>query len=195
MAEGYVFTISGDVSKYASELAKLPGITEKQASEAAIKMGAQFAKAQDKIAKDAAKNAASLADANAEVAGAVQKAASALSDNTAAGKENAAVTWEMKQGAMSLKKNVGDIFNALVAGQSPMTIFLQQGQDTTNALLASGDAAGVAKLAFGGMLAPIAANALLLGTLGGALAAGALAYKVYGAEARSEEHTSELQSH
>ena len=68
MAEGYVFTISGDVSKYASELAKLPGITEKQASEAAIKMGAQFAKAQNSVSKNAKKAAEDTGKAFSEAA-------------------------------------------------------------------------------------------------------------------------------
>ena len=57
MAEGYVFQISGNISKYATELAKIPGVSEKEAAQAAVKMGAQFAKMSDKAAKEAKKAA------------------------------------------------------------------------------------------------------------------------------------------
>jgi len=68
MAESYVFTVSGDVSKYAKELSKLPGITEEEASKAAIKMGAKFAQAQDKVAKGAKKAAEDTGKAFSEAA-------------------------------------------------------------------------------------------------------------------------------
>ena len=53
MAEGYVFKISGDIAAYASELAKVPGVTDKAAAQAALKMGQQFAKMEADAAKSA----------------------------------------------------------------------------------------------------------------------------------------------
>jgi len=53
VAEGYVFKISGDIAAYASELAKVPGVTDKAAAAAALKMGQQFAKMEADAAKSA----------------------------------------------------------------------------------------------------------------------------------------------
>lgn len=62
MAEGYVFKVSGDIAKYASEVSKIPGVTDKAAAAAALKMGQQFAKMEAdavKKAKSSAKEAGS----------------------------------------------------------------------------------------------------------------------------------------
>ena len=63
MAEGYVFKISGDIAAYASELAKVPGVTDKAAASAALKMGQQFAKMEADAAKSAKGAAKESADA------------------------------------------------------------------------------------------------------------------------------------
>lgn len=63
MAEGYVFKISGDIAAYASELAKVPGVTNKAAASAALKMGQQFAKMEADAAKSAKGAAKESADA------------------------------------------------------------------------------------------------------------------------------------
>jgi len=63
VAEGYVFKISGDIAAYASELAKVPGVTDKAAAAAALKMGQQFAKMEADAAKSAKGAAKESADA------------------------------------------------------------------------------------------------------------------------------------
>lgn len=63
MADGYVFKISGDIGQYASELSKIPGVTDKAAAQAALKMGQQFAKMEADAAKSAKGAAKESADA------------------------------------------------------------------------------------------------------------------------------------
>lgn len=93
------------------------------------------------------------------------------------------VNWQTAQGAQSLKKNLGDIVQSLIAGQSPMQVFMQQSEGVVSALTAGESPAAVLKQTFGGMFSTIAANAASLGTLIAALGVAAVAYRVYSAEA------------
>jgi hypothetical protein len=63
MAEGYTFRISGDVANYAKEISKIPGVTDKAAASAALKMGQQFAKMETDTAKKAKVAAKEAGDA------------------------------------------------------------------------------------------------------------------------------------
>ena len=67
MSEGYVFKISGDIADYAKELGKVPGVTDKAAAQAALKMGQQFAKMQADASKKAKTSAKDAGDAWREV--------------------------------------------------------------------------------------------------------------------------------
>lgn len=75
---GYVFSISGDVAKYAQEVGKVPGMTDKAAAAAALKMGQHFAKMQDKAAKEAEKAAKKSAESFEKSAGEIGGSAAKL---------------------------------------------------------------------------------------------------------------------
>ena len=75
MSEGYVFKISGDIANYAKELGKVPGVTDKAAAAAALKMGQQFAKMQADATKKSQAAAKSAGDAWTQTAGLLKNSA------------------------------------------------------------------------------------------------------------------------
>ena len=91
--------------------------------------------------------------------------------------------WQTAQGAQSLKKNIGDVVQSLVSGQSPMQVFTQQSEGIASALAMGESPAAVLKQALGGIFSTIGANIATLGTLTAALGVAAVAYRVYGQEA------------
>jgi len=103
------------------------------------------------------------------------------------------VSWQTAQGAQSLKKNIGDIVQSLLAGQSPMQVFMQQSEGVANALATGETPAAVLKQTLGGMFSTIAANAASLGTLIAALGVATVAYRVYAAETERVNETRKFQ--
>jgi hypothetical protein len=84
-----------------------------------------------------------------------------------------AASWQMQQQVQSLRKNVLDLGQSLIAGQDPLTVLGQQGPQIAEALGQSGDAAEAMKNAFGGLTS--AAAGLAAPLAGIALAAASLA--------------------
>ena len=78
MAEGYTFKISGNVAAYAAAVGQIPGVTDKAAAAAALKMGQQFAKMQADAAKSAKKAADSTGKAFEDTAGKLGSGAAKL---------------------------------------------------------------------------------------------------------------------
>lgn len=83
MSEGYVFKIGGSIADYASELAKIPGVTDKAAATAALKMGAQFARMEADAAKKAKGAAKEVGNAFGAATDGVGKDLSDLAKNVA----------------------------------------------------------------------------------------------------------------
>lgn len=104
----------------------------------------------------------------------------------AAGMErSAAATWQMNNAASSLRRNIGDVANSLIAGQAPITVLLQQGPQLAEVFATSGNAAGLLKSAMSGVTAALSAVAVPLAAVTIAVGAAAALYSTYAN--RSEE--------
>lgn len=123
--------------------------------------------ANEKAAADAAQKAA---EANKQFAATAQQrnmpqipgeVIGAIDDATDAVGDLEKANWQAVQGGQSLKKNLGDIAQSLMAGMSPMQVLTQQGGALAEALTAGGSATAVLKSAFGSLI-PVAT--LLAGT-------------------------------
>ena len=62
-SNSYTLEVIANTAKYQQELARIPGLTEKQAAAAALKMASAQEKAQQKMAADAEKYAKQAAEA------------------------------------------------------------------------------------------------------------------------------------
>ena len=87
-----------------------------------------------------------------------------------------AASWQMQQQVQSLRKNVLDLGQSLIAGQDPLTVLGQQGPQIAEALGQSGDAAEALKNAFGGLTSAAAGLAAPLAGIAIAAASLATAY-------------------
>ncbi len=87
-----------------------------------------------------------------------------------------AASWQMQQQVQSLRKNVLDLGQSLLAGQDPLTALGQQGPQIAEALGQSGDAAEALKNAFGGLTSAAAGLAAPLAGIAIAAASLATAY-------------------
>ena len=110
-------------------------------------------------------------------------ASDAIKDVAEATESLGKANWQTVMGAQSLKKNIGDVIQSILAGQSPMQVFMQQSEGVASALALGESPAAVLKQALGGVFSLITTNAATLGTLTVALGVAAVAYRVYGQEA------------
>jgi len=87
-------------------------------------------------------------------------------------------TWKLQQQTMSLRKNLGDVANSLMAGQSPFTVLAQQGPQILEIFGEAEDAAELLKNSFGGLLAKAKSAGAGLAVAAVAVAALGAAYSV-----------------
>jgi hypothetical protein len=93
-----------------------------------------------------------------------------------------AATWQLTQQTMSLRRNLGDVANSLLAGASPFTVLAQQGPQVIEIFAETESAAGLLKSSFGGLAARVAALAAPLAALAAVVAVvGTTAIAMYNA--------------
>jgi hypothetical protein len=85
-------------------------------------------------------------------------------------------TWKLQQQTMSLRKNVGDFANSLLAGQSPFTVLLQQGPQIAEIFGEAEDATELLQNSFGGLITKAKAAGAVLAVAAVAVAAAVTAY-------------------
>jgi hypothetical protein len=85
-------------------------------------------------------------------------------------------TWKLQQQTMSLRKNVGDFANSLLAGQSPFTVLLQQGPQLAEIFGEAEDATELLQNSFGGLITKAKAAGAVLAVAAVAVAAAVTAY-------------------
>jgi hypothetical protein len=160
MTEGYTFEILADVSRFSSETAKIPGITEKAAAAATARYLAQQQAAYARSAK-------ATEDANRRATAAAEKAAA---EQIKAAEKAAAA----QEGVADQIGKVGGASGKLAAALAIVSPEAAEAARTVGDLADGAEgAAGV----WGDFGALISANAVVLGTLTAAVAAGAVAYR------------------
>jgi hypothetical protein len=85
-------------------------------------------------------------------------------------------TWKLQQQTLSLRKNVGDFANSLLAGQSPFTVLLQQGPQLAEIFGEAEDATELLQNSFGGLITKAKAAGAVLAVAAVAVAAAVTAY-------------------
>jgi hypothetical protein len=85
-------------------------------------------------------------------------------------------TWKLQQQTLSLRKNVGDLANSLLAGQSPFTVLLQQGPQIAEIFGEAEDATELLQNSFGGLVTKAKAAGAVLAVAAVAVAAAVTAY-------------------
>jgi hypothetical protein len=79
-------------------------------------------------------------------------------------------TWMLTQQTASLRRNLGDVANSLLAGASPFTVLAQQGPQVLEILADAEDATSLLKSSFGGLVGRVAALAAPLAAVAAVLA-------------------------
>ena len=87
--------------------------------------------------------------------------------------------WKLNQQTLSLRKNVGDFANSLIAGQSPFTVLMQQGPQVVELFAEADSATALLQSSFGGLFAKASALAVPLAGIATAVAAAVAIYSVY----------------
>lgn len=105
-----------------------------------------------------------------------QSTFSAVSDGAT---KAAGSNWKLNQQTLSLRKNVGDFANSLIAGQSPFTVLMQQGPQVVELFAEADSATALLQSSFGGLFAKAAALAVPLAAIATAVAAAVAIYSVY----------------
>ena len=132
------------------------------------------------VEQGAARVAAALARERAAGGGALAGAAPGDVANFARAAEQAGVaTWQVNNAAASLRRNIGDVTNSLIAGQAPLTVLLQQGPQIAEVFATGGSAGGLLKASLGGIASAAAAAAPIIAALTIAVGAGAAVYSTY----------------
>ena len=139
--------VIANLEGYQREFNKLPGITEKQATAAALKLVTAFSRAEAKIAIDSAKAATR---ATRTITTSTTRATRAMAT---AGK---ASTSAMTQGTQAVAMQIPDVIAQLSAGTSPFQVLMQQGLQVVQVMMPS-VLAGLS--AIGTVLAPAAVAA------------------------------------
>lgn len=117
-----------------------------------------------------AKASANYADELAALTAPAADVPNAIAD----GAEKAAgANWKLNQQTLSLRKNVGDFANSLLAGQSPFTVLAQQGPQVLEIFAETDDVMELLQSSFGGIISKAKAA-------GGALAIAAVAAAAIG---------------
>lgn len=145
------------VSEFQAEMAKLPGITEKEASRAATRMVTQFSRAEAQIAVQSAKAAAR---ANRQITTSTNRATRSMA---ATGKQSAST---LTQGTQAVAMQIPDVISQLSAGTSPFQVLLQQGLQVVQVMMPA-------------VLSALSAAATVLAPAAIAAAAAATAYAVF----------------
>ncbi len=86
---------------------------------------------------------------------------------------------KLNQQTLSLRKNVGDFANSLIAGQSPFTVLMQQGPQVVELFAEADSATALLQSSFGGLFAKASALAAPLAAIATAVAAAVAIYSVY----------------
>ena len=105
-----------------------------------------------------------------------QSTFSAVSDGAT---KAAGSNWKLNQQTLSLRKNVGDFANSLIAGQSPFTVLMQQGPQVVELFAEADSATALLQSSFGGLFAKASALAAPLAAIATAVAAAVAIYSVY----------------
>lgn len=105
-------------------------------------------------------------------------ASSAIDDVADAADGATGSTWKLQQQTMSLRKNLGDAANSLMAGQSPFTVLAQQGPQILEIFGEAEDASELLKNSFGGLLTKAKSAGAGLAVAAVAVAAIGAAYSV-----------------
>lgn len=105
-----------------------------------------------------------------------QSTFSAVSDGAT---KAAGSNWKLNQQTLSLRKNVGDFANSLIAGQSPFTVLMQQGPQVVELFAEADSATALLQSSFGGLFAKASALAVPLAAIATAVAAAVAIYSVY----------------
>jgi hypothetical protein len=123
--------------------------------------------------------AAASSDYADEVAKLTASPASAAIDDVADAADGATgSTYKLQQQTMSLRKNLGDAANSLMAGQSPFTVLAQQGPQILEIFGEAEDASELLKNSFGGLLTKAKSAGAGLAVAAVAVAALGTAYSV-----------------
>jgi hypothetical protein len=88
-------------------------------------------------------------------------------------------TWKLNQQTLSLRKNVGDFANSLIAGQSPFTVMMQQGPQVVELFAEADSASALLQSSFGGLFAKASALVVPLAAIATAVAAAVAIYSVF----------------
>tara|TARA_Y100000114_G_scaffold14231_1_gene11577 strand:+ start:7962 stop:9884 length:1923 start_codon:yes stop_codon:yes gene_type:complete len=145
------------VSEFQAEMAKLPGITEKEASRAASRMVTQFSRAEAQIAVQSAKAAAR---ANRQITTSTTRATRSMAT---AGKQSIST---LTQGTQAVAMQIPDVIAQLSAGASPFTVLIQQGLQVVQVMMPA-------------VLSALSAAATVLAPVGVAAAGAAAAFAVF----------------
>lgn len=159
-SNSYTLEVIANTAKYQSELAKIPGLTEKQAAAAALKMANAQEKAQQKMAADAEKYARQAADAQEAAFDEAAQAAEEAARRQSEAAEKAADGFG-KVGESAGK--LGGVLEMLgVEGASTIADLADAGEVASQAM----GGLGVNVAAIGRLLGPLA---VVVGLVGGAM--------------------------
>jgi hypothetical protein len=146
--------------RQAAEIEKIAKITgdAKGAQQALTKVSADYAQSLQGLTAPAQSTFATVKDGAEKAAGS---------------------NWKLNQQTLSLRKNVGDFANSLIAGQSPFTVLMQQGPQVVELFAEADSATALLQSSFGGLFAKAAALAVPLAAIATAVAAAVAIYSVY----------------
>lgn len=119
------------VAEFQREMAKLPGITDREATKAAQKMVTQFGRAEAKAALDAAKVASR---ANQRIAASSTTATRQIAQS---GKQ---ATTAIGQAGAAAVQQIPDVISQLTTGANPFTVLTQQGLQVVQSVSVSSSA-------------------------------------------------------
>lgn len=153
--------IAGD--KAQRQLKLLSATTPAEKAAAAYEIEAAKIRGLAGAAGDAQGGTDALAAAQKRIAEALGGGEAAAGAAAEATEELGKANWQAVQGGMSLRKNLGDIANSMIAGMDPMQVLIQQGPQLADALTQGGSAADVATAAFGPMAGMIVGMGPALG--------------------------------
>ncbi len=146
--------------RQAAEIEKIAKITgdAKGAQQALTKVSADYAQSLQGLTAPAQSTFATVKDGAEKAAGS---------------------NWKLNQQTLSLRKNVGDFANSLIAGQSPFTVMMQQGPQVVELFAEADSASALLQSSFGGLFAKASALAAPLAAIATAVAAAVAIYSVY----------------
>jgi hypothetical protein len=128
------------------------------------------------VTGDQAAGAKAVAAATAQHQAAMAALKPAADDAAGAVKGAAGASWQMQQQSMSLRKNLGDFANSLLAGQSPFTVLMQQGPQVAEIFAETEDVVELLQNSFGNLIGKAKAAGGAIAIAAVAVAAAAAAY-------------------